>query len=93
MRRGLSRLKITVSAGQGRPWAPRKALQQRNLEATGGWALGRRHDLGPHRGLTGRVAGDARGRPGTERQPAVDGSGDGRLAGCAFLVVRGAGRG
>jgi hypothetical protein len=29
-------LKIKVSAVQFRPWAPRKALQQRNLEATGG---------------------------------------------------------
>lgn len=54
---GVPSLKITASMGQGRFWVPRKALQQINLETIGGWALGRRHDLGPHRGLMGRVVG------------------------------------
>jgi|SRR6185436_11066886 len=58
-------LKITVSVVQFRPWAPRKVLQQRNLEAAGGWALVRLRDLGPHRGLTGWVGREA-GR-GVER--------------------------
>jgi hypothetical protein len=63
-------LKITVSVGQGRPWAPRKAFQQRKLEVLGGCAVARFQDLGPHRGLTGTVETTAWKGPRTERQPA-----------------------
>lgn len=77
-----------MSVVQFRPWAPRKALQQRNLEATGGWPL---HDrttwgrTGASRGGWGEGTGVSRGQGTTGT-----GTSDSRLF---FLVVRGAGRG
>jgi hypothetical protein len=79
---------------QFRPWAPRKPLQHRYLEATGGWALARLHDVGRtgasrggrgQKGLVSRGQGttgtEAGGRTAGDRKwPAVlfGGSGGGR---------------
>src|SRR6185295_1958929 len=85
-------LKITVSVVQFRPWAPCNSLQQRSLETSGGWRLARLHELGPHRGLTGRVVAGA-GRASKDRRKAGRRCPIGRRCfdGLSFLVVRGAG--
>src|SRR6185295_9199807 len=59
-------LKITVSAGQARPWAARKQLQHKYLEAAAGWDLARSHDLGPHRGPHGEGGGERKGSDGVK---------------------------
>ena len=60
-----------MSVVQFRFWAPRKALQSRDLEATGSWTLARLLGLGPHRGLKGRAVRWHRGAR-DERQPTDD---------------------
>jgi hypothetical protein len=68
----------------------------KNLEATGGWALARSHDLGPHWGLTGKVGPRRRAGRREARGRRRDG---GRLewrrptSRLSFLSVRRAGRG